>query len=365
MIIQKIVITGGPCGGKTTALSWIANNLPQKGYRVLFVPETATELIGGGLTPWGCGTNLDYQRCQMELQLEKERLFERGGRTMPADKILIVCDRGAMDNKAYMTDEEFAQLCREMDTTEAALRERYDAVFHLVTAAKGATGAYTTANNAARYETVEQATAVDNRIIAAWMGHPHLRIIDNSTAFEDKLERLLREILSFLGEPQPLDVERTFLIRYPDVEWLKHLSDCRKVEITQTYLRSAPGEEVRLRQRISDDSCTYFETTKKPIDGGKRIEIEKALTQKEYTKRLADADPAKHTIRKTRYCVLYEGQYFEIDLFPFWNDRAMCMIELSDEHAPVRLPPELHIIREVTDDPAYFNMSLAETVPME
>ena len=76
MTIQKIVITGGPCGGKTTALTWIANNLPQWGYRVLFVPETATELIGGGITPWGCGTNLDYQRCQMELQLTKERLFE-------------------------------------------------------------------------------------------------------------------------------------------------------------------------------------------------------------------------------------------------------------------------------------------------
>ena len=31
MTIQKIVITGGPCGGKTTALTWIANNLPQWG----------------------------------------------------------------------------------------------------------------------------------------------------------------------------------------------------------------------------------------------------------------------------------------------------------------------------------------------
>ena len=56
MQIQKIVITGGPCAGKTTALSWIANDLPQKGYRVVFVPETATELIGGGITPWGCGS---------------------------------------------------------------------------------------------------------------------------------------------------------------------------------------------------------------------------------------------------------------------------------------------------------------------
>ena len=363
MIVQKIVITGGPCAGKTTAMSWIANNLPNKGYRVLFVPETATELIGGGLTPWGCGTNLDYQRCQMELQLTKERLFERGARTMPADKVLIVCDRGAMDNKAYMTDEEFARLCREMDTTEAALRDRYDAVFHLVTAAKGAMDAYTTANNAARYETPEGAVNVDDRIIAAWTGHPHLRIIDNSSAFEEKLERLLHEILTFLGEPVPLKNERAFLIEYPDVGWLESRKNCRKVEIVQTYLRSAPGEEVCVRQRSADGIQTYYETVKKPLDGSKLVEIEKALTQKEYVKRLADADPTKRTLHKTRYHLTCQGHYYEIDLFPFWLDRALCEIQVSDEAVPVTLPPELTVIREVTDDPAYSNAALAGAVP--
>lgn len=39
MEITKIVITGGPCAGKSTAMSWIQNAFTQKGYRVLFVPE--------------------------------------------------------------------------------------------------------------------------------------------------------------------------------------------------------------------------------------------------------------------------------------------------------------------------------------
>ncbi len=363
MTIQKIVITGGPCAGKTTALSWIANNLPQKGYTVLFVPETATELIGGGLTPWGCGTNLDYQRCQMELQLTKERLFERGAGTMPVDKVLIVCDRGTMDNKGYMTDQEFSQLCREMNTTPAKLRDRYDAVFHLVTAAKGALEAYSLANNAARYETPEQAAALDDRIIAAWTGHPHLRIIANGASFEDKLEHLLREILSFLGEPVPLEVERKFLIEYPDVSWLESQVSCRRVDITQTYLLSNPEEEVRIRQQGSDGNYIYYETVKTHVDGLKQVEIERRLTQREYLKRLMDADPGKHTVRKTRYRLMHRGQSFEIDLFPFWHDRALCEIELSDEKAPLQLPPELKVIREVTDDPAYCNAALAEMDP--
>ena len=39
MDVTKIVITGGPCAGKTTALSWIMNSFTEKGYVVLIVPE--------------------------------------------------------------------------------------------------------------------------------------------------------------------------------------------------------------------------------------------------------------------------------------------------------------------------------------
>ena len=57
--IAKIVITGGPSAGKSTAMSWIQNAFTQMGYTVLFVPETATELITAGVAPWTCGTNED------------------------------------------------------------------------------------------------------------------------------------------------------------------------------------------------------------------------------------------------------------------------------------------------------------------
>ena len=154
MRMYKVVITGGPCAGKTTAMSWIQNHFSRMGYTVLFVPETATELISGGVAPWTCGTNLDYQKCQVKLQLVKEQLFEQAAKTMNKEKILIVCDRGFMDNKAYMNDEEFDEALASVGGTLSELRDQYDAVFHLVTAAKGAEEFYTLENNAARYETV-------------------------------------------------------------------------------------------------------------------------------------------------------------------------------------------------------------------
>lgn len=356
----KIVITGGPCAGKSTAMTWIQSHFSQMGYKVLFVPETATELITGGVAPWTCGTNLDFQKCLTRLQIEKEKAFERAACSMATDKVLIVCDRGAIDAKTYMNDNEFSEVIQDIGLSEVELRDNYDAVFHLVTAAKGAEEFYTTANNSARTETPERAIECDDKTIAAWTGHPHFRVIDNSTNFEGKMKRLLAEIASFLGEKGPYEIERKFLIEYPNIEWLNSHPACQRVEIIQTYLNSANGEEVRVRQRGVDGNYIYTETSKIKVSGIKRIEVERRLSQAEYLKRLMDANTSKRQIRKTRYCLSYENQYFEIDVYPFWNDKAIVEIELSDEHANIVFPEQLKVIKEVTDDDAYKNASLAK-----
>lgn len=361
MEITKIVITGGPCAGKSTALSWIQNAFTLMGYKVLFIPETATELIGGGVAPWTCGTNADYQKCQLRLQMEKEKIFEAAAQTMTAEKILIVCDRGSLDNKAYMTEAEFAETIGEIGLSEVELRDNYDAVFHLVTAAKGAEEFYIVDNNAARTETPDAARTLDDRLIFAWTGHPHFRVIDNNSDFEDKMKRLIAEIASFLGEPEPLEIERKYLIEYPDINWLENNPSCQRIEIIQTYLKCATGDEVRVRQRGIGSDYIYFQTIKRKITDVKRVEIERRLSQAEYLKLLMDADTSKRQIRKTRYCLTYKSQYFEIDVYPFWDDRAIAEIELSDENAEIVFPKEIKVIKEVTDDDTYKNSSLAKS----
>ena len=358
--ITKIVITGGPCAGKSTAMSWVQNAFTQMGYIVLFVPETATELITGGVAPWTCGTNGEYQKCQLRLQLDKEKVFEQAAKTMDAGKVLIVCDRGALDNKAYMDSLEFAQVLEFLGTNEIELRDNYDAVFHLVTAAKGAEEFYTTANNSARTETVDEAATLDDKLISAWTGHPHLRVIDNSSNFEDKMKRLIAEISSFLGEPEPFEIERKFLIEYPDIKWLESIPNCQRIEIIQTYLKSDNDDEVRVRQRGIDGHYIYFQTTKRKVSDIKRVEIERRLSESEYIRLLMNADTTRRQIRKDRYCLTYENQYFEIDVYPFWNDKAIAEIELSDENADIKFPKQIKVIKEVTDDESYKNASLAK-----
>ncbi|MBQ8054112.1 MAG: AAA family ATPase [Lachnospiraceae bacterium] len=363
MDVTKIVITGGPCAGKTTALSWIMNSFTEKGYVVLIVPETATELINGGVAPWTCKTNADYQFCQMRLQLEKEKVFEQAARVMKKDKVLIVCDRGALDNKVYMDDETFEEVLRSVNVNEVELRDSYDAIFHLVTAAKGAEEFYTLANNKARTEGIEEAATMDDKFIAAWTGHPHLRVIDNSMDFTDKMKRLIAEIASFLGEPEPLEIERNFLVEYPDLKWLESLPHCEKVEIIQTYLKVDDNEEIRVRQRGSSGHYIYYQTTKRRVSDYKRIEIERRITKDEYLNLLMNADTSLGQIRKDRYCLTYNNQYFKIDVYPFWNDKAIMEIELRDINDKVTFPEEIKIIKEVTKLPEYKNSYLAKHKP--
>lgn len=51
--VSTIVITGGPCAGKTTAKNWIFNYLTKLGYKVIFIDETATQMITGGYNTLG------------------------------------------------------------------------------------------------------------------------------------------------------------------------------------------------------------------------------------------------------------------------------------------------------------------------
>ena len=358
--ISRIVITGGPCAGKTTALSWIQNTFTKMGYAVLFVDETATQLITGGAAPWLSTSNRDFQLQLLTLQHAKEKAFIEIGKTMRTDKILVVCDRAAMDNCAYMTDQEFGWVLKQMNTSKIVLRDQYDAVFHLVTAAKGAEKYYTLANNQARTETVEEAAALDDKLIAAWTGHPHLRIIDNSTGFEEKMLRLIKEISSFLGEPTPMEIERKYLITRPHLHTLEQMPNCERVDIVQTYLKSEdPAEERRIRQRGSNGNYVYFMTRKKKAEGIRRVEIEERLSQEEYISLLVEADPAYRPIHKERYCLSENGLYYEIDIYPEWKDKAIMEIELHSEDQEIVFPEEIDVIREVTSDPAYSNHELA------
>ncbi len=159
------------------------------------------------------------------------------------------------------------------------------------------------------------------------------------------------------------EIERKYLIRMPDPEWLAR--EAEATEIRQTYLLTAPDCTERVRKRGRAGSYVYTHTIKRKLSDLRRIEDETEIGEKEYEELLRRADPARRPVEKVRWCFTYEGQFFELDVFPFWKDRAYLEIELGDERQQVTLPPSLRVIREVTDDPRYTNSALALAVPYE
>ena len=199
MKLIKIVITGGPCAGKSEAMTWIKNTFTKEGYGVIFVSETATELITGGIAPWTMKSPFIYQLYQMRLQIEKEKIYcSAAENILQHDKVIIVFDRGMADNLGYMSSEDFNKALKLLNIND--VYSRYDAVFHLVTAAKGAREDYTTDNNLARTETPDEAAALDDRLINAWKPHQNFNMIDVSDNFCDKMRCLIEKISIFLEE---------------------------------------------------------------------------------------------------------------------------------------------------------------------
>ena len=160
------------------------------------------------------------------------------------------------------------------------------------------------------------------------------------------------------------EIERKFLIRRPAAAWLE--ANCQGTDIIQTYLKAeATGHSDRVRRRAGKNGVVYTHTVKRRISDLRREEQEREISEGEYRALLQRADPERRSIEKRRYVLAYGGKDFEIDVYPFWQDRAVMEIELADEEEAVALPPEIEIIKEVTRDRRYTNAALAREIPLD
>ena len=359
--IIRIVLTGGPAAGKTTLISRILKEVKQEdGWRVITIPETATELISGfGIKPFGnCMSMLKFQDFVIADQIHKEKLALWAAEVVPEKDVLVIYDRALMDDKAYISDEEFAATLAGFDgRTEKTVLAGYDAVLHLVTCAKGAEFAYDLGNEA-RTESIEYAREMDDRTLRAWSGHPNLRIIDNAINFEDKINRAIREIYRIVGQPEPMVRKRKYLISMPDMENLAERYAAVPIDMVQTYLcMTNPCIERRVRRQKHGGEYMYFYTEKHIRPDGTKWDTEKPITEKDYNRYLLEADPELQSVDKTKYRFVYDSCRFEIDVYPFSADKAVMFRYSENDEAAI--PPEIRVIREVTGDPDYKNKQLA------
>lgn len=347
-VIKKIVITGGSDAGKTTAMNWIQNNFEKKGYKVIFIDSAAKEFINDGVLKGELKSTLKYQSIVIDMQIAKEKIYEEAAKQLPFEKILLVCKRGTIDAKAYMSNRDFEYMLKERNLNEVELRDSYDAVFHLVTSASGAEE-YFLIDDPLRDNLIEEAKRIDDQIINAWTGHKYFRVIDNRSTFQNKMKQLIKEISLFLGEEGPYETQRKFLIKKPDLDLLNKLHNCNKVKVIEIYLNEEKNSISKLIQRGINSNYTYSKIT---INKDKNVETETRLTQDAYIEELINIDTSKKIIIKDRYCLTVNSVYYEIDIYEHLEDKAICEVELT-RSSELQLPSIIEVIEDITNNEEY------------
>lgn len=180
----KIVLTGGPGGGKTTAADLYRREI---GEEVVIVPEAATILYMGGFPRAGdTEVRKATQRAIYNVQLNLE-----DAQAAHFKSRVLLCDRGTIDGAAYWpgpTEEFFEHL----GTNLKAELSRYDAVIFFETAAVG--GIAIEGGNPARVESNAQAIQIDKKLREMWSQHPNFTYIPHDKSFIKKVNAGLEEV---------------------------------------------------------------------------------------------------------------------------------------------------------------------------
>ncbi len=173
----RIVLTGGPGGGKTTAADLFRREI---GERVILVPEAATMVFSGGF-PRSTETMAIHAAQRAIYQVQRN--LEDVQAALYPERVLL-CDRGTVDGAAYWPGEP-KQFFHEVGTSLETELARYDAVIFFESAAVGGMGIE--GGNPIRNESLEEAVKLDQKLRALWSKHPNFVLVPHNPSFFKKI----------------------------------------------------------------------------------------------------------------------------------------------------------------------------------
>lgn len=171
---RTVVLTGGPGAGKTAVLELLRKSFC---HHVTVLPEAASIVFGGGFPR---GDAPSQRRAAQRAIFHVQRELEAAA----SDAAILLCDRGTIDGAAYWPGP--GDLFSAVGTTRAAELARYAAVIHLRTPVAGYDH-----RNPLRIETAAEAAEIDERLRAAWDGHPRRFFVEPAGEFLDKARRAI------------------------------------------------------------------------------------------------------------------------------------------------------------------------------
>lgn len=365
-VIYKVVLTGGPCSGKTTGQARLSTFLENYGWKVFRVPEAATVLLSGGvrfpdLTP---AEVEKFQENLLKTMMSMEQAYFDLATTSKKN-CLIICDRGTMDASAFVSKEIWDRIIKAHGWNTVDLRDnRYNQIIHLVSAANGAEAFYNTEDNSCRTEGIELARERDKLAAHAWIGHPYMDVIDNSTDFDTKVRRMIESICRRIG----VDTGDRLALNSRKVKFLvsslppdSAFPPYQDFEVVHDYLITPnPKAQSRLRKRGQNNYWSYMHTQRKCDVNSQVIELRRQITHRDYINMLAQRDDSHYTVYKLRRCFLWGNMYFQMDIYKkpcHSRCEGLILLETYTAHGSAelkgQLPSFLDISKDVTSDPNY------------
>jgi len=212
-------------------------------------------------------------------------------------------------------------------------------------------------------ETPEEARRLDLRLQEAWIGHPKLIVIDNSTDFEGKLQRLVARLSALIGLPTTRKKFRKYVLSSPfTTSCIPATVKFETFEVEKVYLRmnnerqglGALADYRFVRRRAQGALCAYGETTVRFNFDGQKIERKRIIRSREYKAAIATmADPSRRVVRQIRHSFLWESHYYEIYVYDTPR-HGLCILNTQvDGEKDTPLPPFLKLVKEVTGDEQY------------
>lgn len=340
MKIKKIVLTGGPCAGKTTALKNIKEYLNSKNIPVITIPETATELILNGINPKNVPV-YDFQKLVLKKQYSKETIADIYARLYGYDKdtVIIIYDRGIIDNMAYLEQEEdFDKLIKEINLNEINVLDKYDLVLDLLSTATCKPEVYNLLNEA-RMEDVEKAKEVDQKTSNSWIHHRNLKIINSSLSLEDETITILQIIDDFLNNNYTKNTVTYLLDENSNLE-IYNKENSKKLNITNYTIYNDDEYKYVLSKRKYKNNTSYIYQIYKENNNLRTFIEDKAIDKNKFYEILKKYQVI-HKEKFEEINFLYNNLKYKICVY---NDYKILQIEDLTNNL-LQIPDNLSIIK--------------------
>lgn len=184
----RIVLTGGPGGGKTTAADLFRREI---GDEIVIVPEAATLLYSGGFPRTG---ETEVKQATQKAIYHVQKNLEDAQSAHYPNRVLL-CDRGTVDGAVYWPENPEG-FFKSLNTDLEKELSRYDAVIFFETAAVG--GISIEGGNPIRIETINEALELDKKLKALWSQHSNFIFIPHDKSFIKKINLGLNELAKLL-----------------------------------------------------------------------------------------------------------------------------------------------------------------------